>query len=62
MIIIDEAGIGPLQHTGHLHENVFRSVDQNIVDAGVRQQRLQGAEAGDFIENIADQLVQVLGG
>ncbi len=62
VVIVDEPGIGSLQDTGYFHENVLRAVHQNVVDAGVRQQRLQRTEAGDFIKDIADQLIQILGG
>ncbi len=41
------------KHAAALDERAFVAVDQNIVDARVFQQRLERAEAGHLVENLA---------
>ena len=46
-----------MQLAGALHINQARSSDQDVGDGGIAQQRLERAQAEDFVENFLDDAV-----
>ena len=61
MLLVLEAHGQRLEHAAPLHVDAFMTVDQDIVDAFVLEQRLERAEAGHFIENFRDEIGEFLG-
>src|SRR6476619_8307799 len=56
-----EADRQGLKHTLSLHINAFVTVDQDIVDGRILEQRLERTEARHFVENFRDEIVEFLG-
>ena len=48
--IVLEPDVGFFQHSRPLDIHLVVSVDQNVIDGGVLQQRLQGTQSEDFIQ------------
>ena len=60
MQFILEAAGDRLKHAPALNVNILVSVDQNIADRSVLEQRLERTEAGHFVDDFGDEVVQFL--
>ena len=61
MSLVLEANQRRLQHTGTLDIDLLMAVDQNVVDHGVFEQRLDRTEAGHLVENLGNEILELLG-
>jgi hypothetical protein len=60
MLLVLETHREGLEDAGSLNIDAFVSVDQNVVDARILQQRLKRTETGHFIENFGDKIIEFL--
>ena len=60
MLLVLEAYRQRLEHTTALHIDAFMTVDQDIVDALILEQRLERTEAGHLVENFRDEIGEFL--
>ena len=62
MVVVDEAQVALVEPPFPLDEHPARSVDEDFRDAGIAQEDLQRAEAGEFVDHLFGQAVQFVAG
>ena len=60
VLLVLEAHRQRLEDAVPFDVNAFVAVDQNIVDAGILEQRLEGPQPRHFIENFRNKVVELL--
>lgn len=62
MVVVDEAQVALVEPPFPLDEHPARPVDEDFRDAGIAQEDLQRAEAGEFVDHLFGQAVQFVAG
>ncbi len=60
MLLVLEAHRQRLEHAAALDVDAFMTVDQDVADARVLEQRLERTQAGHFVENFRDEIGEFL--
>ena len=61
MLLVLEAYRERLEHAGAFDIDAFVTVDQDVVDRRVLEQRLEWTQTGHFVENFGDEIAELLG-